>query len=202
MTLRRLACLCLACVLVGCVPKRGGDLGDSITSNQLEPTKLTGESCIMRFGDKDVRTDLVSKVEPGRYLIEMHAYGETLEREVYRSTDSEFAIIEILGESYSDPLPLLKFPLSLPQSLQWKGTINTAGIGRGATAKIRANKVGESPLANTDAAIEVQVALEIQTGGPRSSIRELTFWFVPNHGLQRRTFGKELERRPDLGELN
>ncbi len=131
----------------------------------------------------------------GDYVMDFWYKGYSMETEKYKSTPSEFDLVNAAGEDYSPPLPLLYFPMNAGDSWKWSGQMVTEPISHNATAIIstREDEINVGTMAH---ALVVEVDLSIDNGTSTPATRQLTFWFVKDKGVVKRDFGASTSRIP------
>ena len=105
-------------------------------------------------------------------------------------------MVEVAGESYQEPMPLLKFPLTIGDSWTWSGKMVAGLEPHNASAKI--STAAEQILlpGGPTQSVLVVVDLAIESGASTPAARKLRFWFVENKGLVKRQFGIGSSREP------
>ena len=132
----------------------------------------------------------------GSLKLDFWYQGVSLETEIYRSTPTEFDLVNAAGEDYAPPIPLLRFPMNAGDSWKWSGQMMTGPTGRSASAVVSTR---EDKLNMADA-IVVQVDLNMESGSSAPATRELTFRFVKGKGVIEREFGASTSRGPAEGK--
>jgi hypothetical protein len=186
------ALLTLAVALGGCNPSKPSGM----SFEELKPTQVAYSEANLYYTGTEVPVEVVTSNENGLYRIRLTAFGEVIETEEYQVDGQSFAMARILGENYTPPMTLLKNPVSEGKS-NWKGRMESGGIGRDASAEITVSK-GKTPAQEgvaTMQAIIATVDLSIGEAGQPPSKRTLKFYFVPGKGLLYREFGAMGSRR-------
>jgi hypothetical protein len=120
------------------------------------------------------------------------SHGKVLDQEVYRITAKRFLLVEAAGEQFTEPIPLLEFPLSIGDSYQWRGQLTTASGSVPAQATILTENVTLSRKDKSNQAVMVTVKLKLEN---EQSEKRMALWFVPSEGLVKREFGTCIRER-------
>lgn len=163
---------------------------------ELRPDASPGAKARMVLGSLAFPVEVKLTPSPDKVAIELWAHEQPFEEEVYSNPSDGFGLIDAAGERYEPPVPLLKFPLRVGDSWDWKGKMVTGDTSRTASAKIitRDDLLRVGP--ETHKALAVDVDLEMHSGGPKPAKRKLIFWFVPEKGVMKREFGVSTSREP------
>lgn len=180
-------------ILTGC-QQSGGSIGSTSSSGvrllsanvvnvpireqQLvyERTKIPVEAVGSRVG-KDFR-------------IELQGHGQVFESEAYRLESDQFDLVDAAGETFSPPLPILKFPMTVGDSWTWEGKLESAGRTRSVTAKIMSSPDRIVLKDRTyPEIVKIEVQIQMDSGGATPATRILTFWIDRQDGVIKRQFG-------------
>jgi hypothetical protein len=148
-----------------------------------------------------VETKVVTEKAPGEVSFKFFALSqstdeEPLDDESYTYGEDAFCYAGNMGEQYEPDLPLLKFPLKVGDSWDWKGTHVLGGVERKATAKVTTSHDMLNTVAGEFSTVRSVVELAIETGTKDKSKYKLTFWFAPKKGVVRREFEFSTTREP------
>lgn len=189
-------------VLYSCTRKGGGATHGSgpilaESSKELRPDVQPGWKANLAILSTDIPVDVDQKIEGSEITLRLLSFGEELEVERYKSTPASFELLQMAGEEFSPPLPLLQFPVRGGSQIPWKGKLVIGELERNAEATIRAKQepMKEKGFENAGA-IRVTVDLKIDGGAPTRASRMLDFWFVEGKGLLKREIDKGSTRFP------
>ena len=168
----------------------------AITHDDLVPEAGPGESAVLSVGGVAVPVKIIRTFKAELLTLDLIAFDQSFEREVYVVKPNEFGLRHAGFESLEPALPLLKFPMKVGDSWTWKGTM-TSGVSKVADASItsRADKVSRTDGGQDDAVL-VEVNLKMDGGGAKPAERHLAFWFVKNKGVIKREIGSGSSRAP------
>jgi hypothetical protein len=166
------------------------------SQSDLKPDGDPGPKAKMVMSGMIIPVDVKTKASPQEFDIDLWYQGELFEEEQYHVTPDEFQLVNSASETYSPPIPLLRFPMNVGDVWKWSGQMITGPVGRGAKATIRTQDDKVDMGAATDA-LMVEVDLSIESGASEPAMRRLTFWFVKGKGLVKRQFGDSTSRLPD-----
>lgn len=187
------AAILALCTLAACKPKAAGPNWIS----DLKPDTPPPPRADLILAGTKIPVDLKAMRRAKEFVIELTAFGESIESEKYISSPDEFALREALGEVYEPAITLLRPGIVLNEEWRWRGAISSGGVDRKATASIFLANSPASPNTLPTDSIKVVVALTITSGEGISAERGLAFYFVPNKGLLRREFGHASTRVPE-----
>lgn len=167
------------------------------TFGDLNPDRFGDKTAILDYSGTKIPVTVETHREGNVFSIVLSAMEQETDREVYTVQPNEFDLQQGVSETYTPPLPLLKFPMNVGDTWAWKGTLSTGVPPPPATATIEtsADKVYLKDRGNVDA-VKVTVNLLIEGGGPDKVQRTLSLWFVKDLGPVKREFGKESSRLP------
>ena len=183
----------------------GGCRGSKVASGvrilsyaELKPDNLTMKRADLALAGTNIRTDIQQAREKNDIQIDLMAYGQIIESERYRSTDTEFGVVDAGGERYEPPIPLIKYPMTVGDIWDWSGMLDTGPEPHKAKATITTSIQDQIIEGGTvHNVVRVEVALAIDSGRPgEPSRRKMTFWIAPNMGVVRREFGDYSTRKP------
>ena len=190
--------LLVAVLLCGCT--KGGGGGSESLIKTYKPSTLPPQPASLVLAGTEVPVELNSELSSDKLKIQVTAFGEVLEEELYSHSPTSFALVEALSETYTPELPLLGKESSFKDEWKWKGVISTAGMERPASASINMVKTQLGVPGFDKEAAKVSVALAIESGQGAISKRQLAFFFVEGKGLLKREFGQASERIPRKAE--
>jgi hypothetical protein len=190
----------LALASAACERTAGGGTGSQgarlSSSNDLEPDRAPGDQATLLLANIPVPVTVEREQANGAVTFSLVGeHGQMIEEERYVSNSTEFSLAQAAGEFYEPPITLLKFPMNVGDSWEWQGTMRAGNISREASASILSSP-GEVVIAGQREAVKIRVDLEMESGGPETAKRTLTFWFVPQQGLVKREFGAGSSRIP------
>ncbi len=177
-------------------PKASGPLLVE-SSKELKPDAQPGWKAVLSIYATEIPVELEQEVKGSEVTLRMLSFNQEVEVERYRSTPASFDLVQMAGEQFEPPLPLLPFPVYEGAQLPWKGKLIIGELARPAEAAITAKKEplkakGIEPVDS----IRVTVALKIDGGAPTMATRMLDFWFVEGKGLLKREIDKGSARLP------
>lgn len=166
--------------------------------NDLKPDSYNDARATVELGGMKIPTTVKITRSPNKVVIDLLSADEVIDSETYEFDDNLFGLSATLDETYSPLLPLVKFPMRVGEEpWDWKGTLTSGGVKRTATASISSKS---EPLflpgISSESVIKVEVRLSIDAGAPDPAQKVLTFWFAPDHGVVKRSFGHALTRTP------
>lgn len=167
------------------------------SSASFKPDAQPGWKAILSFFGTEIPVEVEEKRSGAFVTLRLLSFGQEIEVERYRSTPDNFELVQMAGESFDPPLPLLKFPVHAGKQLPWKGKLIIGELGRDAEASIEARK--EPFKAKGFEGVEslkITVELKIDGGAPTPAVRTLEFWFVESKGLLKREIDKGSSRIP------
>lgn len=204
------ACLgfAFAVLIVGCTPMGSSAKADfksgagtdlraaQVTLENLRPEASPGTKGQLVLGGLQVPIGIVRSVVGNLMTLDLRAHDESFETETYEFDKSQFALTQASEESFTPPLPLLKFPMKVGDAWTWKGSIKS-GAERPAEASIstRPDKVYLAGGQQEDA-LMAEVKLTMDSGTRTPAERRLAFWFVKNKGVVKREIGSGSTRLP------
>lgn len=170
------------------------------TASEIQPDALYAEDAVVNYGGIPVKVKMTRKVEGSTINFDLIAYNEALDTEVYKLVADAFSVVSVNGETFKQPIPLLKFPMRIGDTWTWEGELVSGSTPSKVKSVIRTSQ--ESLLLEKWGSIETiksVVTLNIDSGVQTPAVRTLTFWFAfgPNlHGIVQREFGKDTSRKP------
>jgi hypothetical protein len=188
----------LVVLLSGCNKPHTTGSGASIPDiSALKPNAKIGTSAVLKLADIDIPVEVAQTEADGKLQIDLKAYGQVFETEKYGIDPNKFSLIDAAGETYSDPLPLLKFPMNVGDIWRWDGTM-TAGAEPHKSSAVVTTSAEQLlvPGLGTSDSVLVVVDLSIESGAQTPATRKLRFWFVKDKGLVKRQFGIGSTREP------
>ena len=131
------------------------------------------------------------------YAIELMKEDEILDREVYDDSVDRFRLVMAGGETYEEPIDLLRFPMKIGDSWEWQGKIVANGNPREAMAKVETVEDQQFIAGAPVPAVKVIVTLQFRAvGASDAAKRILTFWFADKKGLFKRQYDSVSIREP------
>lgn len=121
------------------------------------------------------------------------SHGAVIDTEEYEVNEDTVFLRHALGETFNGPVPLLRFPLRLGDTYEWKGTLNCETDSLVGSAKIQTSADSIHLKDRSQEAVKVEVNLIIDKVGTR----KLTFWFAKNMGVLKTEMGKNV-REPKI----
>lgn len=188
----------VAVTLIGCgcqsdAPSGNGpSIADALV---FKADALPAEKAKLVLAGTEIPVEVKRRSEGTEVILELWAHGEIVQQERYESAKDAFSLKVAGGEHYEPPLPLVKFPMEIGASWRWKGAMIAGERSHSAQGSVTTST--EQVYAPTpEAAVKVEVALELDSGGPVAAKRTLTFWFVEGRGVVKRAFGAGSTREP------
>jgi len=180
--------------LAGCHASKAESGGAVLSPSaaDLAPETSPGEKAILRLGASaatEFEVGLETRKEGASLEIDLTANGESLEREAYESTGSEFRVVTAGVDSFAPGIDLLRYPVREGGSWRWDGKVAYAGASRPAHGQVSVRKEG------AEIRSEVRLFVSVDPGRPEIE-RRMTFWFHKERGVVRRAFGDVSSRRP------
>lgn len=165
------------------------------SSEQLGPEKQPGWKAVLLYQDWEIPVEVDQKVVGNDITLRLIAQDQELEVERYRSTPTQFQLVQAASEEFDPPLNLLEFPLSEGELPKWTGKLKLGEIEKEASALVTVRKAPLNVKGYGDG-IESMVQVSFDGGGPRETVRVLKFWFVPGQGVLKREYEKGTTRLP------
>lgn len=195
----RLPLLALALAAVagcGCKPDGGPGGGPTLRdAATFKADALPGEKARLVLAGTEIPVDVKRREVGTEVVLELWAHGQIVQQERYATTRDAFSLRTAGGEHYEPALPLVKFPMDVGAHWDWSGTM-TAGERNHAAKGTVTTSSEQVYVPAPETAVKVQVALELESGGPQPAKRTLTFWFVEGRGVVKRAFGAGSAREP------
>lgn len=166
------------------------------SSEQLGPDKQPGWNAVLLYQDWEVPVQVEQKIEGNDITLRLLAKSQELEVERYRSTPSQFQLVQAASEQFTPPLPLLEFPLSEGELPKWSGKLIFGELEKEASAVVEVRKAPLNVKGYNDEGIKAVVKVSFDGGGPKETVRVLNFWFVPGRGILKREYEKGTTRIP------
>lgn len=116
-----------------------------------------------------------------------------VDEEVYDVKDGKVLLCHAVGEDFVEPIPLLKFPLSIGDKYDWKGNLMFEGQSLKGSAQVTTSTDYVNLKDKSQEAIRVEVNLRIAD----NASRKLSFWFVKGMGALKTEMGKNV-REPKV----
>ncbi|MER3462135.1 MAG: hypothetical protein C4342_03785, partial [Armatimonadota bacterium] len=168
-------------LLTGCTCG-GGRIGDTIDyGDDFFPDTWKHPDAVWQVGTmRSDATIRVRKESNTRFLELLHA-DRVVESEAYEVTTEQIALVHWWDESerFEPPIPLLKFPMTLPSNWEWKGKHRIGSRALDAEAKVSAAKETLDLATGTTETVKITVTLTTKDGSGTEKERTLTFWFAP-----------------------
>lgn len=197
MKLHSLPVILIAITAIGCSGGSTGTGAEYKTSTDLKPETPIPATANLKIGEINMPVEIKQKSEGKTVTIDMEAHGQIFETESYVVGDSSFDLDEAAGEHYEPNLPLLKFPMKVGDTWNWKGTMTAGEKPHEASAVVTTtNDSVLLPGSGTTETVLVVIDLSIESGGPTPASRKLRFWFAKDKGVIKRQFGVGSSREP------
>jgi hypothetical protein len=131
--------LLFAALLAGAVffVLRGGSGGGTVSptgpgktirsASELKPDALYSDKAELILSDLTLPVDMARRVEGENVLFEFSTGAVIVDTEVYQSTTKVFGLMKMNMESYDPAIVLLKFPMNVGDSWEWKGVQESGG---------------------------------------------------------------------------
>jgi len=182
------ACLVFTLGLISCrpapPPKPSGP--PVAPSAVLKPDALYDVKATVNYGGTVVNVKMERTVDGDLVRFILSSYGQALETEVYQSTPSAFSLVSI-DEVFNPPIDLLRFPMNIGDTWEWKGTLTTGTVTHNATAKITTEEEQLFLKGSTGIFTDLsEVTLQIDSGAANPAVRTLRFWFNRGRGIVKR----------------
>jgi len=177
-------------------PTENVALGRRIPSKSaLNPDALYSPKAELIYTGWNLPVEMTRKLEPGKVRFEFSTLGTVVdsETELYETNEQVFGLMEMNMEAYSPPIPLLKFPMNVGETWQWKGVQESGGRQHKAWADIK-SKIVKMPEIGIEEAVQVTVSLFVESNAGRPSERSIEFWFTKGRGIVKRTYGEAIAR--------
>lgn len=196
MRLGLVAFVAVALAGCGCQPDTPSGSGPVVAEAAVfQADALPGDKAKLVLAGTEIPVEVKRRSEGTEVILELWAHGEIVQQERYQSLQDAFSLKMAGGEHYEPPLPLVKFPMEIGANWKWEGQMVAGERSHKAqgTVTTRAEQVyAPAP----ESAVKVEVALELDSGGPVPAKRTLTFWFVEGRGVVKRAFGAGSTREP------
>lgn len=172
------------------------------SSGDLKPEVLPPKEANLVLASYIIPVELEGKAVNGKLVLTWLADKDSrsgppvvAEAETYFFSDQGFSLAEAPGERFDPPIRLVKYPLSLGDTWDWSGKLQTGATAAKATAKVTASEaVLNIPYGNFSALlVTADIHVEQGTEGAK---RTFKFWFQPGKGLIKREFGQSSSREP------
>jgi hypothetical protein len=166
--------------------------------SSLAPTERFSEKARLTIGPGDliVPVTVEYKRTGGELVVDLLNFGQSFERELYRTDGNGFFLVEAALENYDPPIMLLKFPLTVGEHWTWKGKVTSGGQVREAEANVTTASEGLLLASGTVDCVLVEVRLKLVGAAVAVPERRLSFWFAPGKGIAQRQFGGGSKRAP------
>lgn len=192
-----MALVAVGLIVHGCGPKPA--VGYTIPNYAaLKPDNLTMTECRLELAGSEYKAEIRKTVQGDEIQLDLIGFGEVIESERYKSTTTEFSVMNAGGEKYDLPIPLIKYGMHVGDSWPWSGVTQTGPASHPATAKVTTSSedlaMGGATVHDV---IRIEVELSIDSGRPGApSVRKLKFWIAPDKGVVKREFGDYSKRGP------
>lgn len=157
----------------------------------LTPDALYSSKAEYHLSGLVLPVELRRKLDGNLVKFELIAEGTPIDTEVYLSDDKAFGLKEMNMESYEPAIPLLKFPMHIGDTWEWKGAQESGGRNHKSWAKITSTI---ETLPNQVETVKVTVDLFVDSNAGKASERNLVFWFTKGRGIIKRTYGDPIAR--------
>ena len=181
----------------GCVKTGAKGSGPRLaTASSISPTATIYPKAELKLADIEIPVEVSQKLNGKEMTVELLSYGQVFEKEIYRAEDDSFCLVDAAGEKYTEPLPLLKFPMNVGDGWRWTGTMTSGSEPHKASARVSTSTEQLLLPSGPAESVLVVVDLEIDGGSPTPATRKLRFWFAMGKGLVKRQFGIGSSREP------
>lgn len=177
----------------------GARVGDRIDYNDdFFPEQWKHADAVWQVGTMRADATIRMRSEGNTRTLELLHADKVVETEAYAVSTEQVALVHWWDESerFDPPLPLLRFPMSLPNSWEWKGKHLVGSRTLDAEAKVSAAKETLDLATGTTETVKVTVTVTTKDGSGTEKERTLTFWFAPGEGPIRREYGLGQVREP------
>lgn len=170
---------------------------------ELEPAKLPPDQARIVLSGIEIPVSLHSETEGRNLTLAWKtADGALVEEENYLVTSDSFSLLALPGESYAPAIPLVKFPMQVGDTLQWKGQVKVGSNEAPAEAVVISKNESVNLANGKYEALRVDLQLIYYPQSKQESKKSLTFWFQPHGGLVKREFHTASMREPRPEEDN
>ena len=194
----------IAASLTGCV-ERKADSGWSITvgvkaaryhADSLKPDTVPYEDCRIVMNGHTFPVQVATSAQNGLIRHSFSSQDVVIESETYRLSPGSFELVAYGDETFTKPIPILKFPLVVGDSWTWQGSFGATQSLIPATAEIRTESEPLA-LANFPQSDSVRTEVTLQYGAAaKPTERKLMFWFVEGRGMVKRQIHFGSTRQP------
>jgi len=179
----------LLVALAGCVGDESASTGSSAA---LFPSEWKNPFVTLRIASMEMPATISLTAGGTRRKLSIQRDGVTIEEEVYGVTTEEITLVQLgTAESFSPPIPLLRFPVAIGKSLDWKGQLLLSDREFFGTAKIVSERTMADMPNGSFETVLVTVDLSIDTGD-QGAKRKLRIWFADGEGPIKRDFGNQV----------
>jgi hypothetical protein len=162
----------------------------------LGPDASPGTRAKLMMGGTPMDVEVKTTASEGVFNIELWYGGEVFETEGYQSQSDNFALVNAAGETYEPPIALLRFPMNVGDSWDWKGKMMTGPVAHDAEATVTTSSDKVDMGGSQADAVRVDLDLRMDSGTDKPALRRLEFWFVKGKGVVKREFGSSTSREP------
>ncbi|MEI8282650.1 MAG: hypothetical protein WCG75_09625 [Armatimonadota bacterium] len=122
---------------------------------------------------------LETKSEGATVSFQAVSEGKMIDEEVYEVQGKTIVLKKAVGENFTPPITLIKFPLEVGSQYQWQGKLCCELDTLDAHAAVTTSTDFVSLKDKSEDALKVEVNLTFGSGGTR----KLSFWFVKGKGI-------------------
>lgn len=180
--------------IAGCDGKQGRTGPPIQNAEAMRPDALHGKAATLIYGGTpiDVSVERVASGPVIKFILAAH--GQALETETYRLDAASFSLVSI-DEQFDPPLTLLKFPMHVGDTWEWKGSLAIGTLSHKASAKVSTREEKLIVGKRDPFTLRVDIALDIASGADEPAKRQLTFWFERGRGIVQREVGTATVRK-------
>jgi len=166
--------------------------GQTLERSEIAPDAAFSDQAELIFQDIPVPVAMKRSVKDDEVRFDFLSMEEILDSEKYVMDQSSFGLKEMNLESYSPPIPLLKFPLMVGNKWEWNGVQESGGRTHKSWATISTEIVTLPEFALETVHVTVDLFIDSTVG--RASERKIEFWFTKGRGIVKRTYGDSIAR--------
>ncbi|MGV3617581.1 MAG: hypothetical protein ACO1SV_19830 [Fimbriimonas sp.] len=163
----------------------------------ITPAAAPPKDSILTISGSPFKVKVVTERHGTHFQIVALNDGQEFDREQYEDSVQAFRLLQAGGEHYEPPIDLLRFPMTVGETWDWKGQIVANGNPKLAEAQIQTSDEKQYVSGAPVEAVQVRVTLSFPAvGGDEPARRVLTFWFAKEKGLFRRQYDWVSVREP------
>lgn len=173
---------------------------------ELKPDAAPASPARLLLGSAEIPVQLVEERKEGSVTYKWKAHGEVVDSESYEVNPDSFRLKLAVSEAFDPPITLLREPVKVGSSHDWKGKVMLTQDGvplkdprvhSDATAQVAVSKERITVVGGPydSHLVTVKLMLQDEKGTPAKE-RLLRFWFVPGKGIVKRDFSESSSREP------